>query len=161
MIASYLLILLEERFGPRVWGWFDKEAAQEYLGNTYFDTQKKRIVDPVEEGAFDQYAIRGATGKLAELSDMMYLMDFENLEDESLGDNSVEKFDNLELELLVDPTTKSGIPPAYDTQSQASFATLSLAGASVTQDSHQVQNTDDPDTSPDSSNLICHSPQPR
>jgi hypothetical protein len=142
MIASYLPILLEERFGPRVWGWFDKEAAQEYLGNAYFDTQKKRIVDPVEEEAFDQYAIRGATG------DMMYLMDFENLEDESLGDNSVEKFDDLELEVLVDPTTKFGIPPAYDTQSQASFATLSTAGASVTQDLHQVQTTDDPEDTP-------------
>jgi hypothetical protein len=146
MIASYLPILLEERFGPRVWGWFDKEAAQEYLGNAYFDTQKKRIVDLVEEEAFDQYAIQAATGELAELSDMMYLMDFENLEDESLGDNSVEKFDDLELELLVDPTTKFGIPPAYDTQSQASFATVSTAGASVSQDLHQVQNTDNPDT---------------
>jgi hypothetical protein len=70
------------------------------------------------------------------------------LEDESLGDNSVEKFDDLELELLVDPTTKFGIPPAYDTQSQALFATLSTAGASVTQESHQVQNTDDPYTPP-------------
>jgi hypothetical protein len=117
MIASYLPILLEERFGPRVWGWFDKEAAQEYLGNAYFDLRRNRL-------AFDQCAIRGATGELAELSDMMYSMDFENLEDESLGDNSVEKFDDLELELLVDPTTKFGIPPAYDTQSQASFATL-------------------------------------
>jgi hypothetical protein len=66
MIASYLPILLEERFGPHMWGWFDKEAAQENLGNTYFYTQKKRIVDPVEEEAFDQYAIRGATGELAE-----------------------------------------------------------------------------------------------
>jgi hypothetical protein len=148
MIASYLPILLEARFGSRVWGWFDKEAAQEYLGNAYFDTQEKRIVDPVEEEAFDQYAIRGATGELAELSDMMYSMDFENLEDESLGDNSVEKFDDLELELLVDPTKKFGIPPAYDTESQASFATLSTAGASVSQDSHPVQNTADPDTPP-------------
>jgi hypothetical protein len=76
MITSYLPILLEEHFGPRVWGWFDKEAAQEYLGNTSFDTQKKRIVDPVEEEEFDQYAIRGATGKLAELSDMMYSTGF-------------------------------------------------------------------------------------
>jgi hypothetical protein len=51
----------------------------------------------------------------------------------------------------VDPTTKFGISPAYDTQSQALFATLSTAGGSVTQDSHQVQNTDDPDISPGNS----------
>jgi hypothetical protein len=151
MIVSYLPILLEERFGPRVWGWFDKEAAQESLGNAYFDSQKKRIVDPVEEDTFDQYAIRGATGEMAELSDMMYSMDFENLEDESLGDNSVEEYDDLELEILVDPTVKFGIPPAYDTQSQASFATLSTAGASVTQESHQVQIPNDPDTPPGTS----------
>jgi hypothetical protein len=54
MIISYLPILLEERFSPHLWGWFDKEAAQESLGNAYFDTQKKRIADPVEEDTFDQ-----------------------------------------------------------------------------------------------------------
>jgi hypothetical protein len=36
---------------------------------------------------------------------------FENLEDESLGDNSVEEYDDLELEILVDLTAKFGIPP--------------------------------------------------
>jgi hypothetical protein len=145
MIVSYLPILLKEHFGPRVWGWFDKEAAQESLGNVYFDTQKKLIVYLVEEETFDRYAIRGATGEMAELSDLMYSMDFENLEDESLGDNSVEEYDDLGLEILVDPMVKFGIPPAYDMQSQASFDTLSTAGALMTQESHQVQNTDDPE----------------
>jgi hypothetical protein len=148
MIVSYLPILLEERFGPRVWGWFDKEA--------YFDTQKKQIVDPVEEETFDQYAIRRVTGEMAELSDLMYLMDFENLEDESLGDNSVEEYYDLELEILVDPMVKFGIPSANDTQSQASFATLSMAGASATQESHQVQHTDNSDTPPGNSEAAVH-----
>jgi hypothetical protein len=128
-----------------------------YLNCTWFGIQINVIP---KNGDMNHFSLpsRGATGEMAELSDMMYSMDFENFEEESLGDNSVEEYDYLELEILVDPMVKFGIPPAYDTQSQASVTTLSTAGAFVPQESPQVQNTNGTDTPPGTSEAADYDP---
>ena len=126
-----LPILLAHRFGPRAWGWFDKEAAQEHLATVYFDAATNQIVEQENTPEAAGYAVRGESDGQGNLSNMMQTLAFENLDDESMNDEDVMDVVEFDLEFQVDPGRRFEALPVFDSLSQASFATMSTAGASM------------------------------
>jgi hypothetical protein len=57
---AYLPLLLIHRLGPQAWGWFDKSAAQEYLGTAVYDSAQQKIDDSAADWDFaPQDRVRG------------------------------------------------------------------------------------------------------
>ena len=141
-----LPILLAHRFGPRAWGWFDKEAAQENLANVYFDAAINQIVEQATSEEANVYAVRGESDDQENLSEMMQTMAFENLDDESVNNEDAMDVVEFDLEFQVDPSRRFEALPAFDSLSQASFATMSTAGASMMDTEPPIPAAPDPAT---------------
>jgi Icc-related predicted phosphoesterase len=107
-----LPILLAHRFGPRAWGWFDKEAAQENLANVYFDAAINQIVEQETSVEANVYAVRGESDDQENLSEMMQTMAFENLDDESVINEDAMDVVEFDLEFQVDPSRRFEASPA-------------------------------------------------
>jgi hypothetical protein len=128
---AYLPLLLLHQLGPQAWGWFDKSAAQEYLGTAVYDSAQQKIDDSAADWDFaPQDRVRGEINIEMEgnLSNMIDSMAFENLDDGSLGDNQ-----EMACEVLLDVDFQVNLdgafhaPKAHECASQESFATGSTA----------------------------------
>ena len=47
-LVPFLLIILEQEYGPRAWNWFDK-SAKDFLGGYEYDLENHRVIMKEED----------------------------------------------------------------------------------------------------------------